>query len=506
MMTYPALGSNPLRTLASNPNANDVSGRVEETLTRGYQLLVANRLHEDVNRHRTDQLLVTNCGAVAQSDNLSGCIHAWNLPMSAKTSVLLWQSVGNSNPNASSSATCWETESRIWTPIAIRLLHDDIVDYPFEIWCSYSFTKPGALHLLSIFYQTTCVLQTRFETYLGCWKCPHFEVVRSHEKIRNTNSHHSDNPFIESCRWSIWNTCLHGRVNHACNTFDLILLRQHGDVILKRIRDPKILAADIRYTLVDVPVILHWQSFINAIIEIFIMREYNMTAHIIELICWLGDFKHRKKQDWLTNPSAVTSVEARPPGVAFESMISHDGPSIWLRRLAAPRPVGPLPIIRTSTLLRAVLATFASRTQWENLHVCWRHLEAAWSIEGFSVDLSSFLHSYLDRTEDRSLSAAADIRGRWSYSTKYDRQQFISSRVFFGHISIPRKMTSLIQCVKTPNVTRVLEMHDVPALDSKLLMFLWSLEVPAGFSVACTREKKREKICWEKKLILFLTR
>jgi hypothetical protein len=36
-------------------------------------------------------------------------------------------------------------------------------------------------------------------------------------------------------------------------------------------------------------------------------------------------------------------------------------------------------------------------------------------------------------------------------------------------------------------------MHDVPALDSKLLMFLWSLEVPAGFSVACTREKKRRR-------------
>lgn len=29
----------------------------------------------------------------------------------------------------------------------------------------------------------------------------------------------------------------------------------------------------------------------------------------------------------LTNPSFVTSVEARPPGVSLESMINHDGPS-----------------------------------------------------------------------------------------------------------------------------------------------------------------------------------
>ena len=29
----------------------------------------------------------------------------------------------------------------------------------------------------------------------------------------------------------------------------------------------------------------------------------------------------------LTKPSGVISVEASPPGVSFESMIIHDGPS-----------------------------------------------------------------------------------------------------------------------------------------------------------------------------------
>jgi hypothetical protein len=96
-----------------------------------------------------------------------------------------------------------------------------------------------------------------------------------------------------------------------------------------------------------------------------------------------------------TKPSGVTSVEARPPGISLESIINQEGPSysielvesdsrgtppsnplfffraegeiftaefttmksreegltIWLRRLAAPKPVGPAPMTRTSTVL-----------------------------------------------------------------------------------------------------------------------------------------------------------
>lgn len=69
-------------------------------------------------------------------------------------------------------------------------------------------------------------------------------------------------------------------------------------------------------------------------------------------------------------------MEARPPALSPESTISHEGPfyallvsrrsleiatarhwrrgerTMWLRRLAAPRPVGPMPMTRTSTLLQ----------------------------------------------------------------------------------------------------------------------------------------------------------
>ena len=67
----------------------------------------------------------------------------------------------------------------------------------------------------------------------------------------------------------------------------------------------------------------------------------------------------------------MVSVEARPPGFSLESIISHEGPfyfevsnasdagqwmhTIWFKRLAAPRPVGPAPITSTSTLLRELV-------------------------------------------------------------------------------------------------------------------------------------------------------
>lgn len=69
-------------------------------------------------------------------------------------------------------------------------------------------------------------------------------------------------------------------------------------------------------------------------------------------------------------------MAARPPAFSPESTINHEGPfygslvsglsfglaavnywgarerTMWLRRLAAPRPVGPMPMTRTSTLLQ----------------------------------------------------------------------------------------------------------------------------------------------------------
>ncbi len=77
----------------------------------------------------------------------------------------------------------------------------------------------------------------------------------------------------------------------------------------------------------SVPIVFLGQGFINAVIEVLVVREEDMTADIIQLL-------HQSAKEHLalaqgqalTKPSLVTSVEARPPGVSLESMIIHDGP------------------------------------------------------------------------------------------------------------------------------------------------------------------------------------
>lgn len=82
-----------------------------------------------------------------------------------------------------------------------------------------------------------------------------------------------------------------------------------------------------------VPVILFWQGLVNAVVEIFVMREDDVPANIVELSRCQCDVRVEIRAHWvgeITNPSGVISVEAKPPGVSLESMIIHDGPSYTL--------------------------------------------------------------------------------------------------------------------------------------------------------------------------------
>ena len=76
------------------------------------------------------------------------------------------------------------------------------------------------------------------------------------------------------------------------------------------------------------PVVFFWKGFVNAIVEVLVMREDDMSADIVQLVfCQIAETDKVCTEEILTKPSFVTSVEARPPGVSFESTIIHDGPS-----------------------------------------------------------------------------------------------------------------------------------------------------------------------------------
>ena len=70
------------------------------------------------------------------------------------------------------------------------------------------------------------------------------------------------------------------------------------------------------------------------------MRKEDMTAHIVKLSLMLANARLCASiadlREWKgnhTNPSSVTSVDANPPGISFESTIIQDGPSYTLHKL-----------------------------------------------------------------------------------------------------------------------------------------------------------------------------
>lgn len=104
-----------------------------------------------------------------------------------------------------------------------------------------------------------------------------------------------------------------------------------------------------------VPVLIFGQGLIDTVVEVLVVGEDNVAANIVQLqgkaALVLGLSSCLRKRNGLTKPSGVTSVEARPPAFSLESTINQEAALTWCRRFAAPRPVGPAPITRTSTLL-----------------------------------------------------------------------------------------------------------------------------------------------------------
>lgn len=72
-----------------------------------------------------------------------------------------------------------------------------------------------------------------------------------------------------------------------------------------------------------IPIIRLGKSFVDAIIEVLVMRENDMSADIIELPYSVSN-RVLKGDQGRTNPSGVTSVEASPPGVSLESTRSQE--------------------------------------------------------------------------------------------------------------------------------------------------------------------------------------
>lgn len=98
-------------------------------------------------------------------------------------------------------------------------------------------------------------------------------------------THLAHNPLVEVLGLRLGDGMVGGGINETLNCCDLVLLGQHGDIVLEGVGDPKTLVADVGDTLVVEPVVLLGKSLVKAVIEVLVVGENNVAADIIQLFC-----------------------------------------------------------------------------------------------------------------------------------------------------------------------------------------------------------------------------
>lgn len=143
----PALVTDTVGTGTTQANTDNVCGREVETLGQSHELVVAHLLNKLVNVHGGNELLVANLGAVAEGDGLLVGIHAGNRTLLAEAHLLLGQSVGNGDPDATSTVASRETEGGIGAPVTCCLVQDDVLGNKLDVGSSDTLAEPVGAHL-----------------------------------------------------------------------------------------------------------------------------------------------------------------------------------------------------------------------------------------------------------------------------------------------------------------------------------------------------------------------
>lgn len=143
--------------------------------------------------------------------------------MRAKASLFFGQGFGHGDPDATCSPIGGKAEGGVGSPIAGRLLEDDVPCDGLDIRGCYTLAEPLALHLRS---GQSCPTSFRENfTDLRCRHSPDLEVIRSHEQISDTRPHHADDPFVKVFRLSVGHPRFQGGINHSLHAVYLFFLR-----------------------------------------------------------------------------------------------------------------------------------------------------------------------------------------------------------------------------------------------------------------------------------------
>ena len=146
----PAFIANALGAAATDSDADDMRGAIEEVFGEGNEGGIADLLSEGVDRHRIDHLVIRNGFAILEGHSLLISIDFFNSAILAKSGLLFRKSLCNSDPDSTGTTVSWKAEGRIGSPISSGLLEYHVLDHTFDIRCCHSFAKPCALHLWTI--------------------------------------------------------------------------------------------------------------------------------------------------------------------------------------------------------------------------------------------------------------------------------------------------------------------------------------------------------------------
>ena len=238
----PAFVANTLRALATDADADDVGGGVEERLGEVDQFLVPHFLDARVDGNGRDELVVGDGLSIVERVLLRLAVDRLDRPVGTEASFFFREGFGDGNPDPTCAIERWETESSVGAPVAGGLLQDDILGHGLEIWIGYTLAKPCALHL---FPNKLDLIECGPSAYLGCWDSPHFEVVGPHEDVRDACTHCTHDMLVKGPGLRVGDSALERRIDQAVHASDLFFLWQHGDVVLERVRDPIVLASHV---------------------------------------------------------------------------------------------------------------------------------------------------------------------------------------------------------------------------------------------------------------------
>jgi hypothetical protein len=260
----PALVADALGSLATDTDADDVGAGVEEALAEVDELLVVHELNERIDGHGVHELLVVDDCAVLQVHLVAVRVHLGDRAVLAKSCLGLWDRLRDGDPDTTGSVARGEAESSVGTPVSCRLVVDDVVHDTLDVGCSDTLTEPLALHL-------------------GGGHSPDLVVVWPHEEVGDTDAHLSHDPLVEVLGLGVCHAGLQRGVNQAVHALGLVVLAQHGQVVLEGVGDPLALAAHVGDALVGEPVVVAREGLVDAVVEVLVVGEDDMATDVVEL-------------------------------------------------------------------------------------------------------------------------------------------------------------------------------------------------------------------------------